>query len=80
MSEQNYIELSSMRPVTLLFACMLTSSAASPDAAQLNRMAARFARAEMRVNIAHLDAGDRKALAKLVEAARTYNFIFMDQF
>jgi hypothetical protein len=58
---------------------MLTTSAASPDGAQLNRMAARFARAGMRVNIAHLDPGDRKALAKLVEAARIYDVIFMDQ-
>ncbi len=77
--EENYTELSSMRPVTLLVAVMLTTSAAVPDLPDLNRMAARFAKAEMRVNLSTLDAGDRKALAKLVEAARIYDFIYMDQ-
>ena len=42
-------------------------------------MAARFAKTDLRVDVSHLDAGDRKALAKLVQAARTYDFIYMDQ-
>ncbi len=69
-----------MRPYTLLAATMmLNASAASPDARELDRMAARFAKAEMRADISKLDAGDRKALAKLVEAARVYDHIYMDQ-
>lgn len=68
-----------MRPITLLFALMLTSSAAPPNLAELDRMAARFAKTDLRVSLSTLDATDRKALAKLIEAARIYNFIFMDQ-
>ena len=68
-----------MRPVALLVAAMLITSAAVPDLPDLNRMAARFAKAEMRVDLNTLDAGDRKGLAKLVQAARIYDFIYMDQ-
>ncbi len=68
-----------MRPFTLVLAAMLTASAAVPNAEELQKMAARFAKAPLRVDVSKLDAGDRKALAKLIEAARVYNFIFMDQ-
>ncbi len=68
-----------MRPLTLLFAMTLSTSAATPDADELSRMAARFAKTDLKVDVSRLDAGDRKTLAKLVEAARTYDFIYMDQ-
>jgi hypothetical protein len=58
---------------------MLTASAATPNLSELNRMAARFAKTPIRADISRLDAGDRKALPKLVEAARILNFIYMDQ-
>lgn len=53
---------------------------AVPDLEQLNAMAARFAPAPLRVDISSLSAGDQKALAKLVEAAKIVNHIFMQQF
>ena len=56
------------------------TAAAVPDLKRLNAMAARFAPAPLRVDISGLSAGDRKALAKLVEAAKIVNHIFMQQF
>lgn len=51
-----------------------------PDAAELNRMAARFAPAPLDVDLSALSAGDTKALAKLVEAGHVINHLFMQQF
>jgi len=50
-----------------------------PDAAELNRMAARFATTEYRVDLAHLSAGDRQALAKVIEAARVMDELYLEQ-
>ena len=59
---------------------MLALSAESiPDAAQLNKMIARFAPTEIRVDVSRLSAGDRNALAKLIEASRVLNDVFLDQ-
>lgn len=51
-----------------------------PDVAQLQKMAARFAPTELKVDISNLSQGDRKALAKLVEAGRVVSDIFMTQY
>ena len=51
-----------------------------PDLAQLQKMTARFAPTELNVDIANLSVGDRKALVKLVEAARLIDDIFMTQY
>ena len=51
-----------------------------PDLAQLQKMTARFAPTELNVDISNLSAGDRKALVKLVEAARLIDDIFMMQY
>jgi Peptidase family M49 len=51
-----------------------------PDAAELNKMAARFAPTDLRVDISGLSAGDKQALAKLIQAAQIVNKIFMEQF
>jgi hypothetical protein len=51
-----------------------------PNAEELNRMAARFAPAPLDVDLSGLSAGDKKALAKLIEAGRIVNHIFMQQF
>jgi hypothetical protein len=64
----------------ILLAAMITANAATPDAAELKRMAARFARADLKVDISQLEAGDRQALAKLVQAARVIDDIFLDQY
>jgi Peptidase family M49 len=52
----------------------------SPDAAELNRMAARFAPTKMQVDTSGLSSGDKQALAKLIQAAQIVNKIFMEQF
>lgn len=50
-----------------------------PDAAQLASLQARFAPTPLRVDTAPLSPGDRQALAKLIEAARILDSIFLDQ-
>ncbi len=55
------------------------SAPAFPDAAELNKMAARFAPTEMRVDTSLLSAGDKKALVKLIEASQIVNHLFMQQ-
>jgi len=56
-----------------------SSSPSFPDAAELNRMAARFAPTPLHVDTAALSAGDRKALVKLIQAAHVVNPLFMEQ-
>ncbi len=58
---------------------MLAATAAIPDLAQLQKMIARFQPTEMRVDVSKLSPGDRQALAKLIEAARVLNDIFLTQ-
>lgn len=55
------------------------SAQTTPDLSKLNQMIARFTPAEMRVDISSLSAGDRQALSKLIQAARLYNHIFLQQ-
>jgi hypothetical protein len=57
-----------------------TTSKSSPDAAELNKMAARFAPTRLVVDTSALSAGDKQALVKLIEAARIVNTLFMKQF
>jgi hypothetical protein len=58
---------------------MNVSAATIPDLAELNRMIARFAPAELKVDTSALSAGDKQALAKLLEAARVVDEIFLVQ-
>ena len=60
-----------------LLALMLAANI--PDLAELNRMIARFARTELKVDVSGLAPGDRQALIKLIEASRIYDGIFMRQ-
>ena len=57
----------------------MTVLAAIPDLAELNRMIARFAPAEIRADASHLAPGDQKALQKLIEAARVIDDLFITQ-
>ena len=50
-----------------------------PALPELNRMVARFAPTELRVDTSSLSAGDRKALVKLIEASRMIDDIFLTQ-
>ena len=57
-----------------------TKKGALPDAEALNRMAARFAPTDLKVDLSGLSKGDRAALAKLVVAGRIVDRIFLEQF
>ena len=56
------------------------SSPSMPDAAELNKMAARFAPTKLPVDTSALSSGDKQALVKLIHAAQVVNKIFMEQF
>ena len=64
-----------MKPILVL----LAAAAVMPDLAQLKQMSARFAPVHLKYDASALSRGDHAALAKLVEAAKVLNFIFMDQ-
>ena len=68
-----------IRFLILLIGSMLTVTAAVPDLAQLEKMIARFEPTDMRVDISQLSPGDRQALAKLIEASRVLNDLFLTQ-
>jgi hypothetical protein len=55
------------------------SASPIPGAADLEQMTARFAPAEIGAPIAQLPAAERRALAKLVEAARLMDGLFLQQ-
>ncbi len=63
----------------LLLIPMLATAANIPDLEQLKKMTARFAPAELHADTSALSTGDRQALARLVEAARIIDDIFMRQ-
>jgi hypothetical protein len=54
-----------------------TLAAATAD--ELNRMLARFAPVALKADLSHLSQGDRKALQKLVDAARQIDGLYMKQ-
>ncbi|MFO7276274.1 MAG: hypothetical protein DIU56_004485 [Pseudomonadota bacterium] len=51
----------------------------TPGAAELRAMAARFAPVEIRADISHLPQNERQALARLIEAARIMDTIYLRQ-
>jgi Peptidase family M49 len=51
-----------------------------PNLKELTEMTARFSPTPIRVDTTRLSPGDKKALAKLVQAARLLNPLFMQQF
>ena len=66
------------RAFSIIFT-MTIAMAAVPDLAELNRMIARFAPAQLQVDTSGLAPQDQQALAKLVESARVLDHIFMNQ-
>lgn len=50
-----------------------------PELPELEKMVARLAPTELRVDTSSLSPGDQKALVKLIEAGRIMNGIFVDQ-
>ncbi|HJV03467.1 MAG TPA: hypothetical protein VJ752_23220 [Burkholderiaceae bacterium] len=65
-------------PVVLALAASAVS-AAPANVAELNKMTARFAPVELKADMSALSAGDRKAIAKLVEAARIVDVLQLRQ-
>jgi hypothetical protein len=66
----------------LLGLAMIGATAAEskiPDLGQLQKMIARFAPTDYRIDSSRLSAGDRQALVKLIEASRVINDIFLNQ-
>ena len=55
-------------------------SSSVPDTAELDKMAARFAPTRLQVDTSALSSGDKQSLAKLIDAAKVVNKIFMEQF
>ena len=64
-----------MKPVLVL----LAAAAAMPTLPQLEQMTVRFAPVTPKYDESSLSAGDRQALAKLLDAARVLNYVYMDQ-
>src|SRR5512146_2413101 len=58
---------------------MTLSAANIPSLPELQRMARRFAKAPLQVDLSHLSPGDRKALPELVEAARHIDTLYLQQ-
>ena len=50
-----------------------------PDAQTLQKMAARFAPTEISADLSKLSAADRRVLAKLVEASKIIDALFLRQ-
>src|SRR4051794_10315414 len=70
-----------MRTLPALLVLLMTPTFAQiPDLPALDRMMARFARVELHVDTAKLAPADRAALAKLVEAARLIDDLFLTQY
>jgi hypothetical protein len=61
--------------------CLVVGAARAetPDLARLQKMAARFAPVEIKADVSKLPDNERKALAKIVEAARIMDPLFLRQ-
>ena len=66
-----------MLPLVLIATSLRGSDGASLP--ELNRMIARFAPTEIRVDTKGLSAGDQRALIKVIDASRVINDIFLTQ-
>src|SRR5262249_52289926 len=70
---------SNMKLPVVFFAAAMLTAAVIPDLTQLKQMNARFAPVRLKTDTSGLSPGDRKALGKLIEAAKILNYVFMDQ-
>jgi len=72
-----------LRFMVLLLATMLVAvvhgQATTPDVAALDTMAARFAPVEIRVDLAALPDNERQAMAKMIDAARVLDAVYLRQ-
>lgn len=65
---------------SVLFAQQPATSAQAPDLPQLQKMMSRLAVTPYRAPVTQLSPGDRRALVKLIEAARVIDHIFLQQY
>ncbi|WGG51574.1 dipeptidyl-peptidase 3 family protein [Rugamonas sp. DEMB1] len=63
----------------LLLAAVGSAAAAPATVAELNKMAARYAPVELKADTSKLSAGDKKAIAKLIEAAKIVDVLQLRQ-
>ncbi|MBJ7313625.1 hypothetical protein ACFOLJ_15715 [Rugamonas sp. CCM 8940] len=63
----------------LLLAAVGSAAAAPASVAELNKMAARYAPVELKADTSKLSAGDKKAIAKLIEAAKLIDVLQLRQ-
>src|SRR5689334_19901525 len=68
-----------MRCLLALLTISLSMFSAAVDRAGLERMAAQFAPAPLRMDTSRLSRGDRQALVKLIEAGHVIDDIFLEQ-
>jgi Peptidase family M49 len=64
---------------TVSAATAMAAPAATPGVAELNKMTKRFAPVELKADTSMLSAGDRKAIAKLIEAAQVVDTLQLRQ-
>lgn len=70
-----------MNRLVLCLAAMAATAQVTkmPDLEQLNHSLGRFARVELKVDTSKLTEGDKQALARLLEAGKVVDELFMDQ-
>ena len=66
-------------PIAFAGGSVVQETSAAPDRAALVKMTARFAPVDIAADVARLSDGDRQALARLVEAARIIDALFLRQ-
>ena len=71
--------VASLLGVALAGTVLLAADQAPPDQKQLEAMSARFASVDIRADVASLPANERQALARLVDAARVMDALFLRQ-
>ena len=68
-----------MKKIAVFFLTVMTLSAADATLPQLQQMIAKFAPVDIKADTSKLSPGDVKALAKLIEASRLLDDIFLGQ-
>jgi hypothetical protein len=75
----HHSQIAMRRSLPVALAAMTLAAATIPDLPELNRMIARFAPVELKVDTSGLAAEDQQALAKIIEAARILDKLFVTQ-
>ena len=74
-----FVFVAGLLGVAIAGTVLLAADQAPPGRAQLEAMTARFAPVDIAADVAALPAGERQALAKLVDAARVMDALFLRQ-